>query len=108
MKLQTTYETNNYPIIIEHNALKDLRHYIENYKDIVLVVDTEIANKWDDTLEFITSEYDAHKLMVPSGETTKSLAYYAESIETLLSKNLTRNTCIIAVGGEPQVISLDF
>ena len=50
MKLQTTYETNNYPIIIEHNALKDLRHYIENYKDIVLVVDTEIANKWDDTL----------------------------------------------------------
>lgn len=99
MKLQTTYETNNYPIIIEHNALKDLRHYIENYKDIVLVVDTEIANKWDDTLEFITSEYDAHKLMVPSGETTKSLAYYAESIETLLSKNLTRNTCIIAVGG---------
>lgn len=99
MKLQTTYETNNYPIIIEHNTLKDLRHYIENYKDIVLVVDTEIANKWDDTLEFITSEYDAHKLMVPSGETTKSLAYYAESIETLLSKNLTRNTCIIAVGG---------
>lgn len=99
MKLQTTYETNNYPIIIEHNALKHLRHYIENYKDIVLVVDNTIAQKWDDTLEFITSEYDAHMLVVPSGESTKSLDYYAETIETLLSKNLTRNTCIIAVGG---------
>ena len=99
MKLQTTYETNNYPIIIEHNALKHLRHYIENYKDIVLVVDNTIAQKWDDTLEFITSEYDAHMLAVPSGESTKSLDYYAETIETLLSKNLTRNTCIIAIGG---------
>src|SRR5699024_1822621 len=99
MKLQTTYETNNYPIIIEHNALKHLRHYIENYKDIVLVVDNTIAQKWDDTLEFITSEYDAHMLSVPSGEFTKSQDYYAETIETLLSKNMTRYTCIIAVRG---------
>lgn len=99
MKLQTTYESNNYPIIIKHNALDHLHQYIKQYKDIVLIVDGTIDKEWNETLNFITSEYDAHKLVIPSGESTKSLDFYGQSIETLLSNKLTRNTCIIAVGG---------
>src|SRR5699024_6898289 len=99
MKIQTTYESNNYPIIIKHNALDHLHQYIKQYKDIVLIVDGTIDKEWNETLNFITSEYDAHKLVIPSGESTKSLDFYGQSIETLLSNKLTRNTCIIAVGG---------
>lgn len=99
MKLETTYQSNNYPIIVERNALKQLHQYLESYKDIVLVVDAEVNQLWEDVLSFITTDYEAHKIIVPSGENTKTLSFYEETIELLLSKHLTRNTCLIAVGG---------
>ena len=99
MKLETTYKSNNYPIVVEHQALDQLHNYIEDYQDIVLVVDATVDINWKSTLEFITTEYDAHKLVIPSGETTKSFSFYEEMMETLLSKQLTRDTCLIAVGG---------
>ncbi|NQD97334.1 3-dehydroquinate synthase [Staphylococcus xylosus] len=99
MKLETTYKSNNYPIIIEHHALDQLHDYIKNYQDIVLVIDQKVENEWSHITEFIASEYEAHKLIVPSGETTKTLSFYEETIESLLSKQLTRNTCLIAIGG---------
>lgn len=99
MKLETTYQSNNYPIIVEHNAIQQLYPFLQQYKDIVLVVDAKVEEQWGETLDFITSEYDAHKLVIPSGEATKTLAYYNETIEELLSISLTRNTCLLAVGG---------
>ncbi|MFP5099463.1 3-dehydroquinate synthase [Staphylococcus equorum] len=99
MKLETTYTSNNYPIILEHHALDQLHQYINDYKDVVLVVDETVNNNWNEKIDFISSEYGAHKLIIPSGETTKSLAFYEETIEVLLSKQLTRDTCLIAVGG---------
>ncbi|WP_436956238.1 3-dehydroquinate synthase [Staphylococcus sp. AS1337] len=99
MKLETTYKSNNYPIIIEHHALDQLHDYIKNYQDIVLVIDQKVENEWSHITDFIASEYEAHKLIVPSGETTKTLSFYEETIESLLSKQLTRNTCLIAIGG---------
>ena len=50
-------------------------------------------------ISLLTSEYDAHKVIIPSGESTKSLTFYAETIEALLSRQLTRDTCLIAIGG---------
>ena len=99
MILETTYNSNNYPIIVEHNALEQLHQFIQGYKDIVLVVDATVNNIWSSALAFLTSEYDAHKVIIPSGESTKSLTFYAETIEALLSRQLTRDTCLIAIGG---------
>ena len=65
----------------------------------MLVVDETVNNNWNEKIDSISSEYGAHKLIIPSGETTKSLAFYEETIEVLLSKQLTRDTCLIAVGG---------
>ncbi|MDO5661025.1 MAG: 3-dehydroquinate synthase family protein, partial [Staphylococcus xylosus] len=99
MKLETTYKSNNYPIIIEHHALDQLHEYIKNYQDVVLVIDQKVENEWSHITDFIASEHEAHKLIIPSGETTKTLSFYEETIESLLSKQLTRNTCLIAIGG---------
>lgn len=99
MKLETTYNNNNYPIIVEHHALDQLHQYINHYQDIVLFVDTQVNQVWHETLDFITSDHDAYKFVIPSGETAKTFAFYEETIELLLSKQLTRNTCLIAVGG---------
>ncbi|UBV33515.1 3-dehydroquinate synthase [Staphylococcus xylosus] len=99
MKLETTYKSNNYPIIIEHHALDQLHEYIKNYQDVVLVIDQKVENEWSYITDFIASEHEAHKLIIPSGETTKTLSFYEETIESLLSKQLTRNTCLIAIGG---------
>ena len=35
----------------------------------------------------------------PSGETSKSFEHYHRTIEYLLSHQLTRQTCIVAIGG---------
>ncbi len=99
MKLETTYKSNNYPIIIEHHALDQLHEYIKNYQDVVLIIDQKVENEWSHITDFIASEHEAHKLIIPSGETTKTLSFYEETIESLLSKQLTRNTCLIAIGG---------
>lgn len=99
MKLETTYKSNNYPIIVEHQAIDHLHQFIKDYEDVVLVVDEHVNHDWHELLDFITSENNAHKLIIPSGETTKTLSFYEKTVESLLAKQLTRDTCLIAIGG---------
>ena len=39
MQLQTTYHSNNYPIIVEHHAFKYLSEYIQDYDKVFLIID---------------------------------------------------------------------
>ena len=45
------------------------------------------------------SKHHAEHIIIPAGEQSKTFAQYQQTIESLLSKQLTRNTCIIALGG---------
>ncbi|WP_251520845.1 MULTISPECIES: 3-dehydroquinate synthase [Staphylococcus] len=99
MKLETTYQSNNYPIIVEHHALEQLHKYIDSYKDIVLIIDETVYQQWEPSIKFLSAEYEAHQIIIPSGEATKTMAFYESTIEQLLSYQLTRKTCLIAIGG---------
>ena len=39
MQLMTTYKDNNYPIIINHNAISELNQLLCAYRDVVFIVD---------------------------------------------------------------------
>ena len=40
-----------------------------------------------------------YKIIVPAGEKMKSFEHYQQTLEHLLEYNLTRNTCLVAIGG---------
>ncbi|EZY53832.1 3-dehydroquinate synthase [Staphylococcus aureus] len=99
MKLQTTYPSNNYPIYVEHGAIKYIGTYLNRFDQSFLLIDEYVnqyfANKFDDILSY----KNVHKVIIPAGEKTKTFEQYQETLEYILSHHVTRNTAIIAVGG---------
>lgn len=99
MKLQTTYPSNNYPIYVEHGAIKYIGTYLNQFDQSFLLIDEYVnqyfANKFDDILSY----KNVHKVIIPAGEKTKTFEQYQETLEYILSHHVTRNTAIIAVGG---------
>ncbi|MCE5038085.1 3-dehydroquinate synthase [Staphylococcus auricularis] len=99
MKLETTYTSDNYPIIIEHGALDYVKDKTKAYKHVIFVIDETVSNYWQSKLDPVINHLDGHQLIVPSGEQIKTLEFYTQTIEQLLSLQLTRSTCLVAVGG---------
>ncbi|GEP78437.1 3-dehydroquinate synthase [Staphylococcus carnosus] len=103
MELMTTYKSNNYPIIIKNNAITELTELLKPYRDVVFIVDKNVEfalpEKIQQALSSTSSEQFTHILKVEGNETTKTFAVYQHIIEELLEQSITRNTCIIAIGG---------
>ncbi|WP_412520713.1 3-dehydroquinate synthase [Staphylococcus simulans] len=103
MQLMTTYQDNNYPIIIQHDAITHLNTYLSKYRDVAFIVDNNVANFHPAKIEQATSAVDAdqitHVITVEGSEQTKSFSVYESVLEQLLETGITRNTCIVAIGG---------
>lgn len=103
MQLMTTYKDNNYPIIIDHNAIFELNQLLSAYRDVVFIVDKNVEKavpeKIQQALASTHSEQFTHILKVEGNETTKTFPVYQHIIEHILDQGITRNTCIVAIGG---------
>lgn len=99
MKLQTTYPTNNYPIIVEHGAIQQLNHFIESYDQTFILIDAQVNQLFADKLDHLIEKQNIHKVIIPAGEQTKTISQFEETIEFILSHSITRNTAIVAIGG---------
>ena len=87
MELTTTYDTNNYPIIVEHGAFQYLSSVTDDYDKIFVIIN-----------DYVTAQH-AIKITIPAGERTKSFDHYHQVIEQILSYQPTRETCLVAIGG---------
>ncbi|MGN5881792.1 3-dehydroquinate synthase [Staphylococcus simulans] len=103
MQLMTTYKEDNYPIIIQHNALTELNQFLTNYRDVVFIIDKNVEhahpNKLNQALSSIVPEQITHVIRIEGSEQSKSFEVYQSVLEQLLEKGITRNTCIVAIGG---------
>ncbi|MFU0761865.1 3-dehydroquinate synthase [Staphylococcus pasteuri] len=99
MKLNTTYQDNNYPIIVEHGAINQLQDFTQSYDQSFFIIDETVYQHFKDKIDHFISVNHAHKIIIPSGEQTKSFNYFHEIVEHILSFQITRNTAIIAIGG---------
>ncbi|CAC7112724.1 3-dehydroquinate synthase [Staphylococcus aureus] len=99
MKLQTTYPSNNYPIYVEHGAIKYISTYIDQFDQSFILIDEHVNQYFADKFDDILSYENVHKVIIPAGEKTKTFEQYQETLEYILSHHVTRNTAIIAVGG---------
>ncbi|MBO1197871.1 3-dehydroquinate synthase [Staphylococcus simiae] len=99
MKLQTTYPTNNYPIIVEHGAIQQLNRFVANYDQTFILVDEHVNQLFADKLNDLSKLQHIHKVIIPAGEQTKTFKQFEETLEFILSHSITRNTAIVAIGG---------
>ncbi|CAM3066690.1 3-dehydroquinate synthase [Staphylococcus argensis] len=99
MQLTTTYPDRNYPIVIAPHALDQLDDYIKDYKTKFLFVDNNIYRLWSERIQSIADQWNIKVYPLPAGEEMKTLEHYSQVIESLLAHQITRNTCILAMGG---------
>lgn len=88
----------DYSIIIKKNSLRELSNLFSlDYKKVLIVTDDNIPLEY---IEDVKSNFDCvNVLVLPHGESTKSIENYLKIQETLLNNNFSRKDLVIALGG---------
>ena len=88
----------DYSIIIKKNSLRELSNLFSlDYKKVLIVTDDNIPLEY---IEDVKSNFDyVNVLVLPHGESTKSIENYLKIQETLLNNNFSRKDLVIALGG---------
>lgn len=96
----------SYPIYIGSNLLAQAGKLFRDRQfplnsPILLVTDAAVANLYASTVEqsLVEAGYTVKRAVVPSGETSKSLATLEELVGIALEAGLDRRSSIIALGG---------
>ncbi|UEX89150.1 3-dehydroquinate synthase [Staphylococcus ratti] len=96
MLLNTRYDQNNYPIIVEKGAIEQLEKALSHYQHVFILIDQHVAQQWP----FLKNKWNHAVLIeIPAGEQVKHLNYYETFMNQILEYHPTRNTCLVAIGG---------
>lgn len=95
-KLTLKHNTGEYDILIE----KGLRHHwkksiTKDYSKIILITDKRVFSLYQTEIE----SYNLEIVKIEPGEISKTLAVFEKKAEEILSKNIPRDTLMIAFGG---------
>lgn len=99
MKFETTYKDNNYPIILKQNALAELKLYLKENEQNIVLIDQDVYRYHKEYIKEHLGKHDIKYLTIMSGEACKQLSYFESISEKLLSLNITRQSQLIAIGG---------
>lgn len=87
----------NYPVYIERGSLKKAAELIGAEHKVFIVTDSGVPSVWVDC---VRSQFpDADLFVFPQGEASKNLSVYEELVSDMLDCGISRNDCIIALGG---------
>lgn len=98
MNFTTNYKENNYEIIVEHEALK-LDYDFTQYDKRIALIDENVYGLHSGTIESFLRHHNIEKILIPSGEQVKTSAHYIKFTEQILTMQVTRNSCLFAIGG---------
>lgn len=103
-KLRVNVPNHEYDIIVGKDILKNTAQYIKEARKIpskiLVVTDENVAELYADTVCNSLSEIAEVKLVVlPAGETTKSLPYLSDLYDEAFSFGMTRSDLAVALGG---------
>lgn len=104
MKLRVDIKQHEYDIVIGKDILKNCADYIKEARKIpakiLVVTDENVAELYADTVCASLKEIAEVKLVVlPAGETTKSLGYLSDLYDEAFSFGMTRSDLAVALGG---------
>lgn len=102
--LPITLSKNHYNVFIGSDLLQQAGSLILpllKQKKVFIIADQTVANlhlaTLTHSLDLVYIEYEV--ILIPPGEQTKSLHYYEKVTQTILEKNIERDTTILAFGG---------
>ena len=103
IKLNIKSKSGVYPIIIGSNLTSHLSKILKdnsvNYNKCLLVVDRNVPYKMINKISKSIKSKNIYKYSFKSSEKNKSQKSVNEILEVLLTKNFSRQDCLIAVGG---------
>ncbi len=89
--------TGEYPILIEHGALERAGTLFSLARKVLVLTDDGVPAGYANTIAAQCAE--AHMVVVPQGEQSKSLATLERICKTMLDAAFTRSDAVVAVGG---------
>lgn len=102
MKINVKTSQSDYDIIIENGSFAYLKKYSEKFtfgKKVFAVTDENVNKYYGEKIDDMFKDSDYTKIVLPSGETTKSLTYLKLLYSELAAFEMSRSDCIIAFGG---------
>ncbi len=103
IKLQIKTTSENYPIIIGSNIIKNLNLYLNrnsiNFNQCLLVVDKNIPKKMISKLSKSIKKKKIFKFIFTANEKNKNMNNVDNILKVLLKKNFSRQDLLITIGG---------
>ncbi len=101
LKVKTKLE--NYPILIGSNLIKNLGLYLRKnsiiFDQCLLIIDKNIPEKLISQIIKSLKNKKIYKFKFKANEKNKNINYINKILQILLSKNFTRQDCVITIGG---------
>jgi len=103
IKLNVKTKSENYPIIIGSNIIKNLALYLSKnsiiFNQCLLVIDKKVPNKMISKITKSLKGKKLSKFLFNANEKNKNLNNVNKILQILLHKNFSRLDCIITIGG---------
>ena len=101
LKIKTKLEV--YPIIIGSNIIKNLTIYFNqnsiNFDKCLLIIDKKVPIKMISKITNSLKKKKISKFLFNANEKNKNLRNVNKILQILLTKNFSRQDCIITIGG---------
>ena len=103
IKLKVKTKLENYSIIIGPNLINNLNSYLNKnsiiFNQCLLIVDKNVPNKMVSKITNSLKRKKIYKFKFKANEKNKNINYVKKILQVLLSKNFSRQDCLITVGG---------
>ncbi len=95
-------KVDDYEIALEENVLvklNDLVGSVYPYQKVFIMTDENLFVLYKEKLKEHLSNYEVSFVVIPAGETSKSLSMYEKVVKELIKQGIRRNHLLIAFGG---------
>ncbi len=103
IKLQVKTKSENYPIIIGSNIIKNLNLYLTNgsiiFNKCLLIIDKNIPVQMISKVTNSLKKKKVFKFIFTANEKNKNINSVNRILKILLNKNFSRQDCVITIGG---------
>jgi len=103
IKLNIKTKSENYPIIIGSNIIKNLGSYLNKnsikFNQCLLIIDKKVPNKMISKVIRSLKKKKISKFLFNANEKNKNLNNVNKILQILLNKNFSRLDCVISIGG---------
>tara|TARA_B100001057_G_scaffold191034_1_gene191868 strand:+ start:5173 stop:6279 length:1107 start_codon:yes stop_codon:yes gene_type:complete len=103
IKLNVKTKLQNYPILIGSNLIKNLNSYFNKNSIIsnqyLLIIDKNVPSKMISNIKNSLKKKKIFQLIFTANEKNKNINHVNKILKILLSKNFSRQDCVITIGG---------